>query len=381
MVFERLELGGFGRPFFARLALRSGIAPRGTLLQIRSSPTRRVTRHSSRVTVFLAPMYAQCPECLTFFHLKPSHLKAAGGRVRCSRCKHVFNALETLRDDLTPDEIAAVQAAKRREPKPDAPLLHDEQVGDLFDGLEFTANAELKLDEPEPYIGDVVGDDPDERDAEEAAQLSAAPGPIMERELQSGQLAAPAREFPGFDTPPRRHRSSWPAAGGVVLLILLLLAQVAHWQRDAILRHDVAGPWLATAYELFNVDLTSPPELSALKISRTEVSSHPDRPRALHLTAVLENRGENAQPWPHLRVDLQDRWGETVGARFFTANEYLRNPALADQSLSARTQHPVSLAIMDPGSAAVGFQVEPCFPVVNAESEARHACVSHLDTR
>lgn len=333
-------------------------------------------------------MYAQCPECLTFFHLKPAHLKAAGGRVRCSQCKHVFNALETLRDDLTAEEIAEVQAAKRREPKADAPLLHDEQVGDLFNGLELTANAELNLDAPEPHIGNVHDDDKadderdvDERDAEEAAQLSAASGPVMERELQPDQLAAPAREFPDFGTPPRRRRrSSLLTIATVVVLALLLLAQVTHWQRETVLKHDIAGPWLSAAYALINIELTPPRELDALKISRTEVSSHPDHPRALHLTAVLENSSEKAQPWPHLRVDLQDRWGETVGARYFTASEYLRDPLLANQLMSARTQYPISLAIMDPGSAAVGFQVEPCFPTGDT-SEMRHACASQLQTR
>lgn len=335
-------------------------------------------------------MYAQCPECLTFFHLKPSHLKAASGRVRCSKCKHVFNALETLRDDLTPEEIAEVQALKRREPKPDAPLLHDEQVGDLFDGLELTANAELNLAAPDPLIGDIDDDtthgdrDADERDAVEAEQLSAASGPIVERDLQPGQLAAPAREVPDFGTPARRRSSSFLTTICVAVLALLLLVQVAHWQREVVLRHAIAGPWLAAAYTLFNMELSPPRELAALKISRTEVSSHPDHPRALHLMAVLENNSKNTQPWPHLRVDLQDRWGETVGARYFAAGEYLRNPAVAEEVMSARTQYPVSLVIMDPGSAAVGFQVEPCFPVTDAisnKTEARYACTSHLNNR
>lgn len=333
-------------------------------------------------------MYAQCPECLTFFHLKPAHLKAAGGRVRCSQCKHVFNALETLRDDLTPNEIAEVNAARRRETKPDASLLHDEQVGDLFDGLEFTANAELNLD---PHIGTIREDKPardvremDERDAAEAAQLSAASGPASKRILQPDEFTEPARAIPDFSTPRRRNRSALLVKISIVVVALLLIAQIAHWQRELILRHDIAGPWLAHAYELINYEVTSPRELAALKISRTEVSSHPDHPRALHLAAVLENSSENAQSWPHLRVDLQDRWGETVGARYFVANEYLRDPTRADTPMSARTQYPVSLALIDPGSTAVGFQLEPCFAVAETTgntAETRFACTSHLNTR
>ena len=314
-------------------------------------------------------MFAQCPECLTFFRLKPSHLKAAGGRVRCSQCKHVFNALETLRDDLTPEEIAAVRDARKREPKPDAPLLNEDQVGDLFDGLEYTENGELPLEsagnsEPEP--GELSAED---RDAAEAAELAAAPGPVFERETQPDQLAAPARETGlfGNDTPRRRHPVLLAIAN--VVLLLVLAAQVVHWQRFTLLEQDRAGPWLAKAYELLDMNPEPPRDPGALKVSRTEVSSHPDHPRALHLTAVLENTSSRVQPWPQLRVDLQDRWGETVGARYFVPAEYLRDSRELSSRLPANARLAIELAILDPGSDAVGFQVDACY-----ESDRGHIC-------
>lgn len=298
-------------------------------------------------------MYAQCPECLTFFHLKPAHLKAAGGRVRCSRCKHVFNALETLRDELSPEDLAAAREARRREPKADAPLLNEEYVGDLFDGLEYTENAELGLAEP-------AGAGTDARDAAEREALSRAAGPPVEPEVHADELAAPGREVHGFAPPARRRHPALLAAANLVLL-LALAAQVVHWQRFTLLEHELAGPWLARAYAALGLDLDPPRDLAALKVSRTEVSSHPEHPRALHLTAVLENTAPRAQPWPALRVDLEDRWGDTVGARYFKPTEYLREPERAGDVMSPRARFGVELAIVDPGSAAVGFQVEPCF--------------------
>ena len=314
-------------------------------------------------------MYAQCPECLTFFHLKPSHLKAANGRVRCSRCKAVFNALETLRDELTPAEIAAVEAARRREPKSDVPFLNEEYAGDLFDGLEYTKNAELGLDAPEPAFDD-------RRDEEEAAKLAAAAGPqarLVDR------IRTPVRQFPDFGAPRRKRRSLlWGI--GILFLLLVLLAQFVHWQRDTFLQHAVAGPWLERIYSEAGFDLSPPPDLAALKVSRTEVSSHPDHPRALHLTALLENRSENTQTWPDLRVDLQDRWGDTVGARFFAPGEYLRDAAASAHPMSARGRYPVSLSIMDPGSNAVGFQIEPCL-AGGSEEAPRHLCASDMNAK
>ncbi|HEX6930035.1 MAG TPA: DUF3426 domain-containing protein [Gammaproteobacteria bacterium] len=298
-------------------------------------------------------MYAQCPNCLTFFHLKPSHLKAANGRVRCSRCKHVFNALETLRDELAPEEIAAVEAARRREPIPDAPLLNEEYAGDLFDGLDYTQNEELG------FTADGGEGEPPE---------------MTEREVPLGPLAAPLREFPGFAPPPPRKRHVLLLTAGNALLLLALAVQVIHWQRLEILEHPLAGPYLARAYAALGMAPEPPRDLAALHVSRTRVSSHPDYPRALHMTAVIENAGDDAQPWPELHVNLQDRWGETIAARYFTPAEYLREPSKANAPLPAHSRHAIELAIVDPGSAAVGFQVEPCFT-----RDERRVCAADIN--
>jgi predicted Zn finger-like uncharacterized protein len=43
-------------------------------------------------------MLTQCPHCLTMFRISPEQLKAAAGKVRCSRCNQVFNALHRLEE-------------------------------------------------------------------------------------------------------------------------------------------------------------------------------------------------------------------------------------------------------------------------------------------
>lgn len=284
-------------------------------------------------------MYAQCPECLTFFHLKPAHLKAAQGRVRCSQCKHVFNALETLRDELTPEEIAEVEAARRLALKKGERQQDEDQVGDLFDGLEYTENADLGLDEPEP-----------------------APAGAAEVDIRPVDApAALARDIEEFTTPRQRPRHPVLLALANLVLLVLLVAQLVHAQRFQLAQHPVAGQHLERLYAALGHPIQPPADLAALQISRTEVSSNPELPRALLLTAALENTAEHPQPWPELHVDLQDRWGDTVGARYFSPHEYLRDPAAAEQALLPGARAAIQLAIADPGSAAVGFQIEPCF--------------------
>ena len=67
-------------------------------------------------------MYTHCPECSTYFRITAEQLRAAQGKVRCSNCDTVFNALETLEEALPAGQVTANedQPAKRQE-KPKKP--------------------------------------------------------------------------------------------------------------------------------------------------------------------------------------------------------------------------------------------------------------------
>lgn len=57
-------------------------------------------------------MLTQCPSCKTVFNVKPEQLKAAHGKVRCSRCHSIFNAREnqyTAPETSTPATKAPVE--------------------------------------------------------------------------------------------------------------------------------------------------------------------------------------------------------------------------------------------------------------------------------
>jgi predicted Zn finger-like uncharacterized protein len=300
-------------------------------------------------------MYAQCPECLTFFRVRPEQLKAAQGHVRCSQCKHVFNALDTLRGDLSADELRAVQEARQAtDTAAEAPLLKDDSNGDLFAQLDYTTNEELQL-----------GNRDNEADS---PALHQATGHTVPADKDAAHDIFPT---------PRKQRSAWHIALYVlinILLVTVLAAQWVHFQRTELVQHPVIGPQLQQVYARLDRDIELPRNLDVIRVNRSNVASHPDHTRALLLTAVIENRADMAQPWPHLRIDLQDRWGDTVGARYFTPAEYLAEPDNAAEILVPNEQFAIELAIQDPGPDAVGFQVEPCF-----RNGTRYVCSSDFN--
>ncbi len=49
-------------------------------------------------------MYTQCPFCNTLFRVRAEQLRAGRGRVHCSRCDNIFNALENLRESAAAEK-------------------------------------------------------------------------------------------------------------------------------------------------------------------------------------------------------------------------------------------------------------------------------------
>ena len=76
--------------------------------------------------------------------------------------------------------------------------------------------------------------------------------------------------------------------------------------------------------------------------------------------ASVKNLADFAQPYPLLRLVLEDRWGEQVRAREFEPSEYLDPTVASDRLLDPAQQAGATIAIVDPGPDAEGFRFDVC---------------------
>lgn len=298
-------------------------------------------------------MFTQCPECETFFRVAAEDLEVAAGRVRCSQCDAVFDARAHLHADDDPEVVSEGAVTERGPDDLFAALQGEVALGDADLPLP-PADSTLAHDLAAPAASDgPLADDPslDQPGADDAATPSEADAPFV---------------FPD-DLPPLpvagRRRSAltdrlWSAA--VVLLALGLAAQWVHAERRTLAEAPHLGPLVRDAYAALDRPLERPRDLSRISVQRSEVTTHPLYEQVLMLSGVLENDAPFAQDFPLLRVRLDDRWGELVGYRLFEPREYLRRPPAAGARLEPAQSYAIALEVVDPGSEAVGYAIEPC---------------------
>ena len=76
--------------------------------------------------------------------------------------------------------------------------------------------------------------------------------------------------------------------------------------------------------------------------------------------ASLTNHAAFAQPYPILRLQLEDRFGSTVATRDFGPSEYLKDPSNAERLVAPGSSTEAELLLADPGREAVGYRLDIC---------------------
>jgi len=167
------------------------------------------------------------------------------------------------------------------------------------------------------------------------------------------QLARAARLLSGSPT-------VW-SAGAITLAILLTVQVVNHYRNDLAASAQFNKP-ITALYSVFGVTLTPHWDLRVYDVRQLGASVDPESKGQIMVRASVKNGGHQAQPMPLLRVTLQDRFGNRIAARDVAPGNYLPRAIPAASFLSAGQRIDAEMAFVDPGSNAVGFEIDACLP-------------------
>ena len=339
-------------------------------------------------------MLTQCPNCQTTFRVTTEILRVADGQVRCGRCQTQFDALDRLIDEneAAPEQSvrtardrmpAAMSQASPRDIEVEEPAAQEDitlegrhieisgryRLPDSVRGepriREETVEEWVEIDDIEDAVEEAAVIEVDEAQVDEDVLDELAEEAVAEDE-QAIEVAeeAPveAEPEPEFDllTPPRPEPAPriWKILAGP--LVLLLAIQLVHTYRHTLARHPRLGQAIMGIYGALGANLQPDWNLHAYEILQWHLGSDPAMPGTLKVRASLKNVASFAQPYPLLKLVLEDRWGESVREREFEPAEYLDPTTAPDRLLGPAQQATATISIVDPGTDAEGFRFDVC---------------------
>lgn len=294
-------------------------------------------------------MLTRCPHCHTTFRVTSEQLKVRQGRVRCGACSEVFDALESLADEVA--VIVAAQTAP--EIQADAePLQKD---------LPVETGAEVEPDDPlEPGFGpepELPADTPPETESLPPQDGGHFPATTPD-EPPPDEAALPAAWDSVAETPPP-HR--WPWATGLLAMLLLAAGQLAFIYRIelAVLSPELR-PLLVAGCKAVGCSVPWPrrPELLGIESSDLE----PAGGNRLLLTATLKNHAPFVQEHPHLELTLTDTQDDALLRKVLPPADWLPAGQPVSAGFAADGELAVRLLLEVPGVPAVGYRLYLFYP-------------------
>ncbi len=156
----------------------------------------------------------------------------------------------------------------------------------------------------------------------------------------------------------KRVTQGWAIASGVFAVTLLM--QLLHYNRQSLARNSFFGPAVTGLYGVFGSELEPRWNVHAYELRQFGASADSTTEGTLRVRASLLNGAVHAQPYPVLRLTLQDRFGGQVGLRDLEPGEYLRSAPARNALIGAGQRVDADIAIIDPGMDAVGFEIDVC---------------------
>jgi hypothetical protein len=237
---------------------------------------------------------------------------------------------------------AETQSRQQLKPPP-APL----DVDTFFEPQVVSSRPPTRTAAVKAFGLDSVVEPPPERLAALARSRVAPSGVELETE------PPPTRLVPNLAT-------LWSAGSGA--LVILLAAQIVNHYRNDIAATAQFNKPITALYAALGVHLTPRWDLHAYDVRQLGASVDSASAGQIMVRASVKNGAHQPQPMPLLRVTLQDRFGNRIAARDVPPGSYLPRATAATAFLPAGQRIDAEMAFVDPGSNAVGFEIDACLP-------------------
>ncbi len=261
-------------------------------------------------------MLTRCPACDTAFRVSAEQLMAKQGKVRCGRCRHVFDALTALLDEEGPatEERTGLPAAAPPPPA-EAPQ------------AEHAVEPETTAAEPEAT----------------AAEPLAHPGEALRQETEAV-----------------RGRPRIWAILSLLAMIILLLQAVLQFRTELSVLFPQVKPVLGKACAILGCELSLPHKPDLLGIEASDL--HPDANNRLILAATLKNRAPFVQAYPALEVTLTNTGDQPLLRKVILPKEYLPRNIDVAAGFAANSEITLNLGLETDINDAAGYRIYLFYP-------------------
>ena len=340
-------------------------------------------------------MYTRCPKCRTWFNVTEAHLGAARAKVRCGQCLTAYDASSRLWSE--PDEespqvpwgleksdpgmIAAADFApepasgssnppgppdspyppdRRDRAEPSDPFPYTHQESPLGDDPRLSTvsfgEGDIAIDLDSESSGPLVGDV--RRVA--AGGHHTRPGPDRIREGRGAPRRSRSREqaildrIEGMDV--RRGRR-WATNSCVVLLLVLIMQYTWFMAGDLAAAFPALGPAIDEFCTVAGCRTDRQTGRSAIRVISRTVRPHIAYASAISVNATLENRANEARPFPVVFFVLYGKDGRTVASRALEPTEYLAGGSEPSGGMKSGSRVDIAFDFVAPPEVAVSFDL------------------------
>jgi hypothetical protein len=263
-------------------------------------------------------------------------------------------------DESPPDDVSAESASAEapvEEAVEDLIASDDQNTGDSAWVQEMFAEAEAEVTRTRTAEREILRSDAGD-DAEPAIVQAA-------RDIRGFSAPSGDTALEPLFNPQVARRPAWQYLTGVALLALVLILQVLHYNRQSLLLNGALGPMATKIYDWFGVTLVPRWDLSAYSVKQLGAEAEGNEGTRLRVRLSVQNESERVQPLPLLRLTLQDRYGNAVATRDLEPGDYLPPRAAGQRLLEPDQRIDAELHVIDPGKAAIGFEIDACLRAEN----------------